>query len=283
MKKTYLLIVFLFLALAYSLSQVFSGNWILPQGFFVGPIEIRYYGIIMALAVGAGYYLAVQTAENNRLSKKQAEDLLFWVIIGGFVGARLYHVLSGFGYYFQNPLSSFQVWNGGLSIYGAILGGLIVILLYAKRYTLNPWHLFDWLAPSVLLGQIIGRFGNMFNYEAFGYPAGILWKMFVPPEFRPVSFWGFQFFHPWFLYEILGNVIIFVFLMVVLKSRLKGKRGALFLTYILLYNSVRFLLEFSRIDSVFVGYFRQNAIASLVLILFSAAALKFIKRNEQVS
>jgi len=280
-------IVFLLIGLVYFLSQVFFGNWILPQGFFLGPIEVRYYGIIIALAVAVGYYYAVKTSTKYQISPKQAEDLLFWVIIGGFIGARIYHVFSSFNFYLQNPLSVFQVWNGGLSIYGAVLAGLLSLIVYKKLYNfqLSTFNLLDWLTPSIILGQIIGRFGNLFNYEAFGYPTNLVWKMFVPIEFRPVGFLGFSFFHPWFLYEVFGLIIIFLLLKIIIQKRLGNINGSLFLTYFLLYNVVRFFLEFSRIDSVFIGNMRQNAVASLVFAVLACFAFIFIflKKRDKVS
>jgi phosphatidylglycerol:prolipoprotein diacylglycerol transferase len=174
MKK--LLVIFVIvIGLSYSLSRVFDGQIILPQSFHLGPLTIHYYGVIMALAVAVGFYLAVKRAPRFGVEQKQAEDILFWTAIGGFLGARLYHVLSSIGYYLHNPIDIFKVWNGGLSIYGAVLGGIATLWLYKRLSTFNFQlsTLLDWLAPCILLGQIIGRFGNLFNYEAFGYPTNL--------------------------------------------------------------------------------------------------------------
>ena len=171
----------------------------------------------------------------------------------------MYHVLSSFPYYWIHPLDSFKVWNGGLSIYGAVLGGIVTLWVLKKFITPNSSLLIilDWLVPSVVLGQIIGRFGNLFNYEAFGYPTNLPWKMFVPLGFRPEAYLSFSYFHPWFLYEALGNGIV---LLLLLKISKKARPGQVALLYILLYNSIRFCLEFLRIDSTFIGIFRLNAI-----------------------
>jgi phosphatidylglycerol:prolipoprotein diacylglycerol transferase len=269
------------LGLVLLIDQVFSGSLILPQVFSIGQLSVHYYGLTMALAVGAGFYLAIKRAEDFGITKTWAEDFLFWIIVGGFIGARFYHVLSSFEYYLQNPVDIFKVWNGGLSIYGALLGGLFVIWFFADKILhlkSNILNLLDWLTPSLLLGQIIGRFGNLFNYEAYGYPTNLPWKMFVPEQFRPEVFVTASYFHPFFLYEVLGNVLILGLLLYygareTGKARIFSKAGALFFSYILLYNSLRFCLEFFRIDSTFIGVLRLNAVTSLALVLLSAGGL----------
>lgn len=273
------IIIAVFFVVAYFLQLIFSGRLILPQTFRLGPLVVHYYGLIMALAVASGFYLAIKRAPKFGLTIKQAEDILFWVIISGFLGARLYHVLSSIGYYSQHPIDVLKVWNGGLSIYGAVFGGLIAVWFFATSYKLQATSLFDWLTPSVILGQIIGRFGNLFNYEAFGYPTNLPWKMFVPEMFRPLQYVQAAFFHPWFLYEALGNLIVLI-LLLTLEKRRKLFPGALFFFYLLLYNSLRLALEFLRIDSTFLGAVRLNAAVSLFLVLISLGCLFYIYASE---
>lgn len=272
----------IFLIFGILLNLVFSGALILPQFFHIGPLTIHYYGLIMALAAASGFYLAIKRAPQFGVEAKQAEDILFWVIIGGFIGARIYHVLSSAGYYYQNPIDIFKIWNGGLSIYGAILGGILTLWAIKRLSTIHypPFTLLDWLAPSVVLGQIIGRFGNLFNYEAFGYPTNLPWKMFVPEIFRPIQFASSAFFHPWFLYEALGNVIILFFLLKIHKSKAAGE--VVFL-YLLLYNCLRFALEFLRIDSTFIYGFRLNAIASFIIAVMGLIGLIYARKRAQTS
>ena len=253
----------------------------MSQSFRLGFLEIHYYGIIMALAVTAGFLYASKTAQKFGFTREQAENLSLWLIPVAFVFARGYHVASSWDYYLQNPADMFKVWQGGLSIYGAVLGGLVALVVFRKIYRLKPplLNFLDWLAPAVLLGQAVGRFGNFFNYEAFGYPTNLPWKMFVPGPFRPDSFLEQPYYHPWFLYESLGNLIIFVVLTRGFKNR---KTGSLFFGYVLLYNMLRFCLEFIRIDSVFIGSFRQNAIVSLCLIAIGAVGLAVSNKKQNV-
>ena len=252
---------------------VFSGRLILPQTFSLGPITIRYYGIMMALAVASGWKLAEKRMNRFGIEGAAAQDVLFRIIVGGFIGARLYHVLSSFDYYRDHIIEILKVWQGGLSIYGAVLGGLITLLL-CKRI-LNFLNL---LTPSIILGQIIGRLGNLFNYEAFGYPTNLPWKMFVPESFRPFDYQAFGFFHPWFLYEQIGLIIIF-FIIQKLESR---GSGYLFIYYLLLYNILRFGLEILRVDSTFIGQFRLNSIVSFILIIITVIILRS-RKDAQLS
>ncbi len=314
MIKRNITIALILVGLIYFLSQVFSGAIILPQFILLGPITIRYYGLFMALAVASGFYLAIKKSSYYGVTTKQAEDILFYSIIGGFIGARLYHVLSSFSYYAGYPLDIFKVWNGGLSIYGVVFGGIISLFIYLKltTYNLQLTTLLNWLTPSLILGQIIGRFGNLFNYELYGYPTNLPWKMFVPVEFKASEFTDYNFFHPLFLYEQIGLIMIALIIGKIRKSENpmnpaglleqrkskaeetgvtassqkmrnnseKSSGASLFFWYVLLYNVLRILLEFLRIDSVFIGNLRQNALVSLLLIILSGAVLFYRdKRN----
>ncbi len=271
--------------LIYFLSLVFSGRWVLPQIISFGALSIHYYGIVMAVAVGFGYKLAMHRTQLYEIALPWAEKLFFWVIIGGLVGARIYHVFSSVSYYSLHPMEILKVWHGGLSIYGALIGGFLALLLWKKLTTYLPCRqtgnlpalsadrqlttLLNWLTPSLILGQIIGRFGNLFNYEVYGYPTNLPWKLFVPNEFRVLGYEAFAFYHPWFLYEQIGLILIFILFKVYFN--LKSER--LFVYYVLLYNLMRFGLEFLRIDSHFIGPFRQNAVVSLC---FAVGALGLI-------
>jgi phosphatidylglycerol:prolipoprotein diacylglycerol transferase len=272
----------LLLALRGFLGPVFSGGVILPQSFNVGSVSIHYYGLILALAVLTARFIALRRAQQYGLTRERADEIIFIVILAGVLGARLYHVASSWPYYLAHPQLIFAIWRGGLSIYGALLGGAaaLAIIVWRQGWARIKFNNYlNWLTFSFLAGQIMGRFGNLFNYEAFGAPTNLPWKMFVPAVFRPEQWAGSAYFHPWFLYESLANLLIFFGL-------LCWKRGSsrLFLWYALLYNVVRLLLEFLRVDSTFIGPIRLNAVVSAILALGALVVLiKFKDRKSEIS
>ena len=248
-----------FFSMVCVLSQAFKGDIILSQRIELGSISIHYYGMIIGIAVLAAYWLILKTRQG--ISKSEVETIFVYTVICGFLGARIYHVIVEFGRYAASPAEILAVWNGGLSIFGAMIGGMLGLWLYVrkgKNYSL--WMLLDWIAPAVALGQIIGRFGNFVNYELYGSPTDVIWRMFVPEDFRMPGYESFQFFHPLFLYEIGGLIVIFVLLM-----RLKLGTGKVFLLWLVLYNLMRFFLEFLRVDSIFISGVRLNALVALAL------------------
>ncbi|HEX3095991.1 MAG TPA: prolipoprotein diacylglyceryl transferase [Patescibacteria group bacterium] len=254
-----------FVVFIYLLQPFFRGAIVLPQHVGLGGINLQFYGVIIGLAALSAYWLSSKRRSMYEVSAEDADSIYFFVLIFGFIGARIYHVVSEFGYYVHYPWQSFAVWNGGLSIFGAGLGGVLALVVYKKIYNhYSLWQLLDWLTPGVVLGQIIGRFGNFVNYELYGSPTNLPWKMFVPPQFRIPTLETFQFFHPLFLYEAAGSVVILVLLL-----RLKLRSGRLFLLWLLLYNVMRLFLENLRANSVIYAGIRVNAVVALVLALIA--------------
>jgi phosphatidylglycerol---prolipoprotein diacylglyceryl transferase len=271
-----IVLVVIFVIIVWFLAQAFRGEIILAQSLGLGVVHLRYYGIVLALAAAASYWLAMKRLVFFGASRQQAENLLIIVLLSGLIGARLYHVFSEIGFYWIHPELIFAIWNGGLGIFGAVLGGVIGLEIGRRllRIPTNILRLLDWLAPSVVLGQIIGRLGNLFNYEAYGYATNLPWKMFVPEQFRLNGVETSAFFHPLFLYEMVFNALVLAILWRIGKKI--SPAGALFFAYLLLYNIGRFFLELLRVDSVFVGSWRLNSVTSLVLTIISAAALAII-------
>ena len=250
-----------FFAVAAILQPFFSGRVVLPQNLHIGGLRIQFYGIILGLSALAGYWLAYKRRARFGISSEQADAIILMLIICGFIGARVYHVLSQLPFYLENPEQIVQVWNGGLSIFGAALGGIIALWIYNSYFAktkLQLLALLDWLIPSLALGHIIGRFGNFMNYELYGLPTNLPWKMYVPIQFRIPPFELNQFFHPVFLYEAAGGLVILV-----LFLKLKLKTGQLFLMWLFLYNVLRFFLEYMRVESIVYSGVRINAVVSL--------------------
>lgn len=262
--------------LALLLRPVFRGTVVLPQVFHLGPLAIHYYGLILALAIIAAYCLAAWRGRYYGFTTEQLDRLVVVLVVCGFIGARLYHVATELGFYVHHPAQVLAVWQGGLGIFGAILGGLVGLIIVRNRWFrgVSFLTLLDWLAPSLLLGQIIGRFGNLFNYEIFGYPTNLPWKMFVPAQFRPQALQNFNYFHPLFLYEAILNILILLLLWRFMK---RGRPvGSLFFAYLFLYNAGRFFLELYKTDSMFIGMVRLNSIITAILAFVALAGFIYL-------
>lgn len=231
-----------------------------PYFIQLGPLAIRWYGLLIGLAVVAGAWIATKEAGRRRENPQHGWDALFWAVGLGFVGARLYHVLSsptgaggGLAYYLQNPLQIVAIWRGGLGIYGGLAGGALAVWLYTRKHRLSLPRWLDIAAPGVLLGQAIGRWGNFFNQELYGNPTTLPWGIPIaqaqrlpqfqtlPPDTR---------FHPTFLYESLGAFLGFLLLLWVAR-RFHGwlRDGDVALLYLLVYPTIRFLTELQRPDA----------------------------------
>jgi phosphatidylglycerol---prolipoprotein diacylglyceryl transferase len=239
-----------------------------PILFEWGPIAIRWYGLLIAIAVVCGISLSSALAQRRGLDPDLISQLAIWLVIAAIPSARLYYVLFNWGYYAGNPGSILAIWQGGLAIHGAILGGIVATLVFAQWHRVSFWQLADVVAPALILGQAIGRWGNFFNSEAFGAPTDLPWRLYIPPAQRPPGFEAFDYFHPTFLYESLWNLGVFALLLglffrgALFKSPLKT--GTLFLVYWVAYSLGRFWIEGLRMDSLMLGPLRIAQVISLI-------------------
>lgn len=236
--------------------------------------EIYYYGIIMAISVLAGM-LTCKFITSKFFEKKDLiviNDLFFGIIISGFLGARLYYVIAAYDYFINNLNEIFDVRNGGMSIHGALLAGFIFTVSYLKIKKISVLKYLDILTFGLIVGQVIGRWGNFFNSEAFGGPSDFFIKLYVPPQFRPDEFFDCNFFHPTFLYESVLNLILFITLLLVFKY--KYCQGRIFMLYLIFYSVIRFFIEFIRVDSVLqIGNLQLAQIVSLIMFCFGITGL----------
>ncbi len=248
-----------------------------PVVFQIGPLTIRWYGLLIASAVLVGVTLSQYLAERRHVNPDLIGDLAIWLVIGAIPAARLYYVIFQWPQYQQNPGDIIAIWKGGIAIHGAILGGTIAALIYAKLQKISFWQLADLVAPSAILGQAIGRWGNFFNSEAFGGPTELPWKLYIPPANRPLEYLSFDYFHPTFLYESIWNLMVFALLLTLFFRDLRGKPplrvGTLFLVYLLAYSCGRFWIEGLRTDSLMLGPLRMAQFMSLAGIVLGAAGL----------
>jgi phosphatidylglycerol:prolipoprotein diacylglycerol transferase len=200
-------------------------------------------------------------------------------LLGGLIGARLYYVAFNLDYYLRYPGKIFAVWEGGLAIHGGVLGGLLVGGGYALWRGLPAITYLDIAAPSLALGQAIGRWGNFFNEEAFGAPTDLPWKLYISPPHRPPELRDVEYFHPTFLYESLWDLLVFVLLVGWVRPRVARRPGAVFFAYIGLYSVGRFFIEALRLDSFWVGSLRVPQLASVAGVLVAAAGLLWVLRG----
>nr|MDQ5810517.1 prolipoprotein diacylglyceryl transferase [Actinomycetota bacterium] len=199
--------------------------------FEIGPFALRYYGLCIALGIAVGTWLTGRELARKGYDGTLALDSLFFVIPLGFVGARVYHVLTDYHLYADDPFPGvLEVWNGGLGIYGAVAGGFLGVLLFSWYRGISALDFADAAAPGLVLAQAIGRWGNYFNQELFGRPSDLPWAIRIDPENRPVQFADVSSFHPTFLYEALWDVLVCLALLWIARrfsERLKA--GDLFL------------------------------------------------------
>jgi phosphatidylglycerol---prolipoprotein diacylglyceryl transferase len=253
------------------------------SGFSIGPIPLRWYGLLIASAVLIGLALSQRLAQSRQISPDLVGDLLIWLIVGAIPGARLYYVLFQWSYYSQHPDQIVAIWRGGIAIHGAIIGGTLAAILFSKVKHCSFWRLADVVAPSLILGQAIGRWGNFFNSEAFGSPTDLPWKLFIPAkcliaetsvaDCPPNALVPAGYFHPTFLYESLWNLMVFGILMTLFVRFPKLKRGTLFLVYAIAYSLGRFWIEALRTDSLMFGPLKMAQMVSLVSIIFGSIGL----------
>ncbi|USR92293.1 prolipoprotein diacylglyceryl transferase [Phormidium yuhuli AB48] len=248
-----------------------------PVLFELGPLSVRWYGFLIASAVLLGVTLAQVLAPKRGLNPDLIGDFAIWGLLGAIPMARLYYVAFQWQAYADRPAQVFAIWRGGIAIHGAILGGVLAGLLFARRQGISFWQLFDIITPSIILGQAIGRWGNFFNSEAFGRPTDLPWKLYIPQAMRPPQYLQEAYFHPTFLYESLWNLFVFALLLWLFfqgqRGKLRLKPGTLFLSYAIAYSLGRLAIEGLRMDSLMLGPLRVAQLVSLGGILLGVVGL----------
>lgn len=254
-----------------------------PIALSIGILEIRWYGILIALALILGIIISYFIAKYR---SQRPEEVIYFaplVVILGVIGARLLHVLVNWPYYSQNLSYIFAFRRGGLAIQGAMLGGVIALIVYCRIRKLSFWLWTDILAPSLILGQAIGRWGNFFNQEAFGLPTSQKWGIYIDSVNRPASYSNSQYFMPTFFYEFLANIVLFALLLLLhrlYKKHLdKFSYGLIFCTYLGVYSVYRSIIEYYRIDSsYFLGIKVVHIIDGVTVIAVLIIASYLIRR-----
>lgn len=250
----------------------------------VKELSVRFYGVIIISGAILAAFLASTRAKRMGQNPEQIWDMLIWLIIGGIIGARIWHVLTpppsmtdqGITtmYYFTHPLEILKVWNGGLGIVGGVIGGFLALVIYSRNMKNSLFAWIDIIAPCLLLAQAIGRWGNFVNQELYGAPTSLPWKLYIEPANRLEGFTNVEYYHPLFLYESLWNLLSIGILIWIEKRFSKAlKTGDSFLLYLILYPLTRFTLEFLRLNASLVAGVNANQWVMVIVMVFSVIAL----------
>ncbi|WKA47074.1 prolipoprotein diacylglyceryl transferase [Geobacillus zalihae] len=246
----------------------------------LGPITIYWYGIIIGTGVLIGLWLATREAVRRGLPKETFVDLVLFAVPIAIVCARAYYVLFEWHYYSKHLSEIPKIWQGGLAIHGGLIGAVATGAVFARARGLSFWKLADIAAPSIILGQAIGRWGNFMNQEAHGGPVSraFLESLHLPDWIINQMYIDGRYWHPTFLYESLWNLAGFCLLLWLRRVNLR--RGELFLSYLIWYSIGRFWIEGMRTDSLMLaGSLRAAQVVSVTLIVLSVA-LWIVRRTK---
>lgn len=256
-------------------------NYIDPVAFNLGPLRVRWYGIIIAVGILLGYFVAQRALVKAGLHKDTLVDIIFYSALFGFIAARIYFVIFQWPYYAENPSEIIKIWHGGIAIHGGLIGGFIAGVIVCKVKNLNPFQIGDIVAPSIILAQGIGRWGNFMNHEAHGGPVSraFLEQLHLPNFIIENMYINGQYYHPTFLYESIWDVAGFIILVNIRKHLKLGETFFLYLTW---YSIGRFFIEGLRTDSLMLtSNIRVAQLVSILLILISISLIVYrrIKYN----
>lgn len=250
----------------------------------LGPFTIYWYGVIIALGLFLGLFLATREANRLGLKKDYIIDLVVIATPVAIIFARIYYVIFEWDMYANGPLwKIFAIWEGGIAIHGALIGAVLTAVIYARYRNISFWQLADITAPSIILGQAIGRWGNFMNQEAHGGPISEAtyekFHQYLPDFIMDQMCIDGVMYHPTFLYESVWNLIVFGLLL--LLRRYNPYRGEVFLSYVIFYSIGRIFVEALRTDSLWLGPIKQAQFFSILLIV-GALIILFYRRNKKI-
>ncbi|HAA4190946.1 TPA_asm: prolipoprotein diacylglyceryl transferase [Listeria monocytogenes] len=240
-----------------------------PVAIQIGSISVKWYGVIIASAVVIALLLALSEANKRKMDKEIIVDLLIWAIPISIISARIYYVIFEWDFYKNNLGEIVKIWHGGIAIYGALIGAVLTAIIFSRIKKISFWQLADVVAPSLIIAQAIGRWGNFMNQEAHGAETtrSFLESLHLPDFIINQMYIDGAYYQPTFLYESLWNVLGFVILLIIRRTKIR--RGELFLGYVIWYSFGRFFIEGMRTDSLMWGDFRVSQALSLLLIVLS--------------
>jgi prolipoprotein diacylglyceryl transferase len=263
-------------ALATALASIPSPPWNTIE---LGPLNLRFYGLMIALGVIAAVWLLGRQLESHRLgTTDDAGSIGVWGVVAGVIGARLYHVITDWSRFSDDLGSIPKIWEGGLGIPGGLIAGIAAGAYQARRRGIRPTVAMTFAAPAIALAQAIGRWGNWFNQELFGEPTTLPWGLQIDPANRPAGYEQFETFHPTFLYESLWCLLVAVVVWW-LDRRFRMGHGRVFAAYVALYTLGRFFWELLRIDdATLILGIRVNVFVSVTVFVGAIAYILISRR-----
>jgi phosphatidylglycerol:prolipoprotein diacylglycerol transferase len=251
-----------------------------PVLFRLGDFELRWYSLAIMLGIVAAALITAHQARRKGIAVGQIQSLVFWVVISGVVGARLFHVVDQWEYYAGNPLHIFQLQQGGLAIWGALASGAVALFIYAKSQHLPLGRLVDAVVPGLLVAQIIGRIGCIVNGDAYGGITNLPWAFIYTHPGASIP--GDLFLmptHPYPVYEMVWNAIA---LMIIWRlGRHFKKDGLVFLSYLSLYSLGRFILTFVRQENALFWQLQQAQVIAIAAMVVSVAVIVYLSRKRE--
>ena len=248
----------------------------------LGFIQIYWYSITMFLGIAFASLMIILEAKKQKINTDFMINMIFYGVVFGLLGARLYYVLFNLDYYLKYPLEIFEIWNGGIAIHGAMIVGLLTVFLYTKKYNAKFLKILDILVVGLILGQAIGRWGNFFNGEAYGPVTTLnyLQGMHLPQFIIDGMYINGAYRIPTFLYESVWDLFGF-FVLIVARKYKYLKTGWLTAIYLIWYSAGRLFIESLRADSLMLGNFKMAQIASIVMIIIGIFMLIFCKKGNR--
>lgn len=251
-----------------------------PVAFSLGSLEIRWYGILIATGIVLAFIVVQREMVKRGMHPDYLTDLLIWAVPISILSARIYYVAFTWENYKDHPAKIFQIWEGGIAIHGALIGAFLTAYIFTKIRGVSFWKTVDIAAPGLLIGQIIGRWGNFMNQEAHGGPVSqhFLDTTIIPDWIMQQMTIDGVTYHPTFLYESMWNLIGLI--IILLLRRVSLKRGEMFLFYLTWYSFGRYFIEGMRTDSLYGGVLRAAQVVSIGTIIV-AVTLFVVRRYVQ--
>jgi phosphatidylglycerol:prolipoprotein diacylglycerol transferase len=244
--------------------------------------DVHWYSLLILLGVTIAFFVGRREFKRHNIDVNTYDDMFFYTVIIGIIGARIWYVLFNLDYYAKDWINVFRVWNGGLAIHGGLIFGSIFLITYCKIKKIDFVKVFDMITPCILIGQIIGRWGNFFNHEAHGREMALstMKRIHLPQFIIDGMFINGKYYHPTFLYESIANLVCLVLLLILRRNKYI-RTGTLVSIYLVWYGIVRFFVESLRTDSLMFHGMRVAQIISILFVILGIITLILTHKKER--